>query len=218
MLVVGYQTYELEKGYNLYAPVFESTTETAYNLQDIKMIGALNEGNDFVQLITTGGSLGKIYRWYDGDNSPDGGEGWYDGDDYVTDVMLTADRGFYICAYTAGVSLQTSGAVRLGKLPISLEKGYTVIGNSSPVDIDLTDIKLIGALNEGNDFVQLITTGGSLGKKYCWYDGDNSPDGGEGWYDGDDPLESYPIKAGQGLYICAYTAGASLELPAVITQ
>ena len=219
--IVGYQNYPLEQGYNLYSPVFETVSGDAMSLQELKLQGdaVTGSGANFICLLNEGGVATGTYGWWTPDDGTGEDEGcWFDGDNWaVIDETVAEGQGFYVYAEDAGLTIQSAGAVKLEAYSKELAQGYNLVGNCSPVDLDIQSVKLVGdtITGSGANFICLLNNGGVAQGTIGWW----IPDDGTGedagcWFDGDNwALIEGSVAAGEGLYLYCEDAGLKLELP-----
>ena len=105
--VVGYQTYNLAQGYNLYTPTFVQVDGGSINIQDMKLVGSEGWGSDFIFVLNEEGLVtDQSYSW----NCPDNGfDTWCWVDDLtgeVADVTLEAGQGVYLYCDGDGFTLE----------------------------------------------------------------------------------------------------------------
>ena len=237
--IVGYAqtTPENAAGYSFIIPTFKDVAaKTAtYDLQNIKLVGAYGDGgtdaiivyNEFAAL------TGDFYYWGTVEDSAGDMEyavdGWYNGmygDELVENITLPLGTGLYLnlSSYSSGAKVQYSGEVYQNQLEQDIPNaGYNMIGNSTPVPVDLQDIKLVGAYGDGgtdaiivyNEFAALT------GDFYYWGTVEDSAGDMEyavdGWYNGmygTDLVEGVVLQPGQGLYLnlSAYSFANSPKL------
>ncbi len=199
----------------MFSPMFTGNDNATLTLKDFKLEGALGVGGENIQMISTGGIIGDVYTWRSKGaylNNP----GWYNADGTsAADVTIEAGKGVYVCVGRDNVKMVTSGNVKLAPTSIPLAVGYNVVGNATPRDLTLKEIKLTGALGVGADNIQMVSSGGVIGDVYTWRSKGaylNNP----GWYNADGTSAGdVPFKAGQGIYVCVGRAG-TLELPSPI--
>ena len=111
--VVGYLDYNLAKGYNFFAPVFEKVDPTAdLMLSDISLADA-GDGLSFIQIVTTGGGLGATYSWFAAASAETAEDCWFDQDAWapVDGVTYLAGEGFYLYCGTANGTLVLPSAL-----------------------------------------------------------------------------------------------------------
>ena len=104
--VVGFQTYDLAAGFNLYAPTFEGISKSL-NIQDIKLIDAVGEGGESIQVLDNNGVYQGSYGWYSADTTGMDHDGWFDIDgayDFY-DIEWPAGKGMYLYIQSEGVKL-----------------------------------------------------------------------------------------------------------------
>ena len=221
--IVGYQDYPLAKGYNLYSPVFESLNETM-SLQELKLKGEAITGGgaNFICLLDNDGVFQGSYGWWTPGDGTGAEEGcWFDGDAWsMIEETVGAGQGFYIYSEDEGLSVQSSGSVKLTAYSKELAKGYNLVGNCSPADLDIQNIKLVGetVTGGGANFICLLDNDGVFQGSYGWWTPGDGTGAEEGcWFDGDAwSMIEDTVAAGQGLYIYAEDAGLKLELPCAI--
>ena len=221
--IVGFQDYPLVQGYNLYSPVFEAVGETM-SLQDLKIKGEAVTGggaNNICLLDADGVFQGSYGWWLPDDGTGEEGGCWFDGDNWVLiEETVAAGQGFYIFANDADLSIQSSGSVRLTNYSKELDQGYNLVGNSSPADLDIQSIKIVGDAVTGggaNNICLLDADGVFQGSYGWWLPDDGTGEEGGCWFDGDNwVLIEDTIAAGQGLYIFANDAGLKIEFPTAV--
>ena len=172
-----------------------------------------------MQILDAYGMAGMTYSYYD---LPGELTGWLDGNDEPVEagaVTLAAGEGLWVEAPSSAFTLQTAGQVPQTGYLVTLRKGSKVVINSSPVDVDLTDIDVTGydaeAGTEADVKVQILDAYGMAGMTYSYYD---LPGELTGWLDGnDDAVETgaLVIAPGEGMWVEAPSTAFSLVLPGV---
>ena len=224
-------------GYSFIIPTFKDvgTGTATYDLQNIKLVGGYGDGGtDKIYVYDEFASLtGDYYCWgtiEDSEGDMDyTADGWYKGiygDELIKDITLPLGTGLYLnlSAGSAGATVQYAGEVYQAKVEQPLAAGYNMIGNATPVPVDLQDIKLVGAYGDGGtDKIYVYDEFASLtGDYYCWgtiEDSEGDMDYTvDGWYFGiygDELVEGVVLQPGQGLYlnISMGSTGAKLILP-----
>ena len=203
--------------------MFESLNETM-DIQELKLKGEAVTGggaNNICLLDSDGVAVGT-YGWWTPDDGTGADEGcWFDGDNWcMIEDTVAAGQGFYIFSEDEGLSVQSSGSVKLTAYSTNLVKGYNLVGNCSPADLDIQQVKLVGETVTGggaNNICLLDSDGVAVGT-YGWWTPDDGTGADEGcWFDGDNwCMIEDTVAAGQGLYIFAEDAGLKLELPCAI--
>ena len=224
-------------GYSFIIPTFKDvgTGTATYNLQDIKLVGGYGDGGtDMIVVYDEFAALsGDQYYWGTVEDSAGdmdyAVDGWYLNMytwDLVENVKLPLGTGLYLnlSAGSAGATVQYAGEVYQAQLEQQLEAGYNMIGNSTPVPVDLQDIKLVGAYGDGGtDMIVVYDEFAALtGDQYYWGTVEDSAGDMDyevdGWYLNMytwDFVEGVTLQPGQGLYLClsAGSAGAKFILP-----
>ena len=137
----------------------------------------------------------KIYSW----KKKSGVTGWYKGNDYCKDefaVQLMSGEGLSVNNTSGGeLTLRVSGEVELNPWSMEIPTGFSLIGNMTPVTLDLQDVKVYKAdketLYENSlarlAFQKMLIDGDNEGsydntKIYSW----KKKSGVTGWYKGND--------------------------------
>jgi hypothetical protein len=111
----------------------------------------------------------------------------------------------------------SSGAVKLTNYSRDLNVGYNLVGNCTPVDLDVQKIKLVGdaITGSGANNICLLDADGIFQGSYGWWTPDDGTGEEEGcWFDGDSwAVIEDTVAAGQGLYLYCVDAGLKHELP-----
>ena len=215
--VVGYLDYNLAYGYNFFAPVFEKVDGTDLKLSDIALADA-GDGQSFIQIVTTAGALGAAYYWVSPDTTGEATWSWFDMDAWApVDFDLTDGQSFYISAGTATAKAKVSGQVRDSVFSVPLAYGYNCVGNATPTDLDIQEMKLANA-GDGQSFIQVVTTAGALGAAYYWVSPETTGESDWSWFDMDAwaPVSGVTYLAGEGFYLSCGTANGTLELPSAL--
>ena len=216
--MVGYLDYNLSYGYNFFSPVFEKVDPTEdLMLSDISLADA-GDGESFIQIITTGGLLGPAYYWFSAMNAGTAEDCWFDQDAWEpVDFALTDGQGFYVYSATATAKAKVNGQVRNDVFSVPLAYGYNCVGNSTPKDVDIQEMKLENA-GDGESFIQVVTTGGLLGPAYYWFSAMNAGTAEDCWFDQDAwaPIDGVTYLAGEGFYLYCATANGTLKLPSAL--
>ena len=211
------------QGYNLYSPVFKGISSTL-SLQDIKIVGdsVTGGGANLICLLDADGIFQGTYGWWLPDDGTGEEEGcWFDGDNWeVIEGTISEGEGFYVYAEDAGLSVQSSGAVQLTQYSRALNQGYNLVGNCSPVDLDIQKITLDGesVTGGGANLICLLDADGIFQGTIGWW----LPDDGTGeeagcWFDGDLwAVVEGTVSAGEGLYVYAEDAGLTIKLPSAL--
>ena len=231
--IVGYNTVKgSARGYTVITPTFINVLSGIPQISLDKVGGSLEPGVDSLFFMYPDGSLSKAITWYDYDPSwKTDIEGWYlpiNPDlwdyEYVGSTNLPAGTAFLV--YTYGNSdIITFGEV--DQTPTFVEfknnRAYQLIGNSSPVEIELQNLIFTG-LEPGVDSVFIKYSDGSLSKAFTWYDYDPSwKTDIEGWYLAINPdlwdyeyVGNTKIQPGEGLVLFTLQKDVTVTIPAPV--
>ncbi len=203
--VVGYQNIDVVGGgFNYLTPTFLPVNGGDIDLQDIKLDpNTATEYGDNIQIWDEGGALLSNYIYVGGAWSED----WATP---VEGVTIKAGSSFVIEA-TADTKVTFSGAVATADTTVEGVSGFNMVGNASPVDIDIQSIKLGEGATEYGDNIQIWDNGGALIANYIYVGGAWSED----WAT---PVENVTIKAGQGFTIEITNPGTEIILPPALKK
>ena len=201
--IVGYQNVPVAPGYSCFTATFKNIADGDIDLNTL--VAAKADGTAFatsgrtgtcagkisIQKLSSDGSYGAVYAYY----STKTPIGWYDNATglAVANGAVTFANGEGFAIYnglTESATVLTSGAVDL-VCKNAIATGYSIMGNSTPVSIDLTSVKCLKS--DGTDFatsgrtgtcagkisIQKLSADGSYGTVYAFYS-TKSP---AGWYD-----------------------------------
>ena len=215
--VVGYLDYNLSYGFNFFSPVFEKVDGSDLMLSDISLEDA-GDGLSLIQIVTTGGALGATYSWMSAASTGEAEDCWFDQDNWMpVDFALSDGQGFYVYSGTANAKAKVNGQVRNSVFNVPLAYGFNCVGNSTPKDLDIQDMKLENA-GDGLSLIQVVTTGGALGAAYSWMSAASTGEAEDCWFDQDNwaPISSVTYLAGEGFYLYCGTANGTLVLPSAL--
>ena len=211
--VVGYQEVSTPAGYSMRVPTFKALTGN-FKISDIKVSGALGAGNDSVQKVNADGSWGDMYYYLTMDGTGWLEDGWYKADQATPvddDDFIGIGEALFVSA-GSDMTFTYAGEVLSGKPVVNVATGYSMVGNPTPIQINVSDIKVSGALGAGNDSVQKVNADGSWGDMYYYLTMDGTGWLEDGWYKADQatPVDDSDIlTTGDGLFI---SAGSDLTL------
>ena len=219
--VVGYQTINLEKGYAMFTPCFANITSEAYPIDNIVMEGVADT-EATVQVVNSDGTWGAMGFWY---NEYDDGAGnvypagWMvaDGSEPV-EIKLAPGQAVFFNTDSTNARAQCRGKV-LGEIQMSPVKGYSMLGNASPVEIAIDSIVVEGVADT-EATVQVVNSDGTWGTMGFWY---NKYDDGAGnvypagWMVADGS-ESVDIKLapGQAVFFNTDSTNAKVTIPSAL--
>lgn len=241
---------EMRQGHKMFAPMFMTANAVdTFKIDDLVVTGyeAYSDGGDgtggqiIIKALNASGGVAVddegnqlMFSYWDNEDTSDDGEGtgagWYrDGyvseDTKVTGIVFDAGQAFWVQGVD-GLSIQTSGQVKMSEAVIPMRQGHAAGGNPFPTTRDLaTTFSVTGyeSYADGGDgiggsvIVKVLTETGAIdidaeGRPMSWsfWDNEDTSDDGEGtgagWYrDGyvseDTKVNDVVIPAGQGLWI-----------------
>ena len=215
--VVGYQDISInDSGFTLIAPTFEKVDGTPFYLSDLK--GNFITGES-VQLWDLNGATSKEYFFMAAADTGLESDGWFE-DDFATPAdKVDVKPGEAIAFASQGTSkIQFSGQVAAqGMERNTLNSGFTMIGNSRPSAVKLSEITFAGAGT--GDSVQFLHTNGATEKEYFFMAAVDTGLESDGWFEDDfaTPADSKEINAGAGvLFNAASGVSVNITIPAAL--
>ena len=223
---MGYNTYTMHEGYNIYTPTFESVTATnkKLSIQDLKLINSEGWGTETIWVMNENGTAvtGETYNWQNTDMSGLDEDGWIDDTGALADVEITEGDGFYLlCDGTDGIQVQVAGSVKFGKFTHTMHEGYNLTGNFCPKTINIQGIKLTNTEGWGTETIWVMNENGTAvtGETYNWQNTDMSGLDKDGWIDDTGALADVGYKSGEGVYLlCDGTDGVVIEIDPVLIK
>ena len=197
--------------------MFEKVDGSDLMLSDISLADA-GDGQSFIQIVTPAGALGAVYSWFSAASAGTTEDCWFDEDNWEpVDFTLTDGQAFYIYASTTTAKTKVNGQVRNDVYTVPLARGYNCVGNSTPKDLDLQEMKLANA-GDGQSFIQVVTPAGALGAVYSWFSAASAGTSEDCWFDEDnwEPISGVTYLAGEGFYLYCATTSGTLELPCAL--
>ena len=196
---VGYQEITIQPGFGLFSVGFKNVGNQEFDIQNMECWqgGAkieLSSAKCVIQKMMLDGDGGyddsKIYSW----KKRSGKTGWFDAaNNYLVDgykVTLGDGEGVSINNKTEEpMQIRISGEVKLIPNSMLIHDGFSLMGNMTPVDLDIQKIKVYNAEGEliesssAKAVIQLMMTDGDGGyddsKIYSW----KKRSGKTGWFD-----------------------------------
>ena len=217
--MVGYQQNAVEAGYKMVTPTFVNVGGSEYNIDDFQVIG-VDDTKANIQVMNAEGQWTGMYYWYnaytDGDTTLPAG--WFDFDGLVpADVSLKPGDAVFFNTSVEGVKMQSSGQVA-GIITNEVSAGYSMIGNASPVSIDVDSMKVIG-VEDTKANIQVMNAAGQWTGMYYWYnefvDGDTIYPAG--WFDFDGLVPAgVTLQPGDSIFFNTSTEGVKVTIPSAL--
>jgi len=209
--VVGFLEKVGTQGYSLYTPTFSDVGTDGIDIQNIKLKNASGDETEKITTFTAAGALNASYLYL---NETVGMEpGWYNSNWEPIEEIVEAGKGFLVWNTAGTAAFEVSGEVAKGPLEIPVSLGYSIMGNSTPVEIDIQDIVLVGANGDETEKITTFTAAGALNSSYLYL---NETVGMEpGWYNSNwEPIEE-TVQPGAAFLIWNTSASnLKLKLPA----
>lgn len=185
-------------GFNFIAPTFENVAEGGVDIQDIKLSEGAAEYSDNIQLLDVGGATTEMYLYT--------ADGWIDADTFeLANKKVKAGASVLINTENA-ITVTLSGKVGTEKYETTSEAGFNFVGNTTPVAINIQDVKLEGQVSEYSDNIQILDEGGATSEMYLYT--------ADGWIDADTfELANKTIDPGLGLLVNTENAGVKITVP-----
>ena len=211
--VVGYQQKETVTGFNFVIPSFAAVDGGAVHIQDIKIAGATDWG-DNIQVLDEGGATLALYVYATAEESGFESDGWLS-EDYSGLADITFQPGQSILIDTAdSATITFAGKVSTEDTVVETVSGFNFVGNNTPVELNIQDITIEGATDWG-DNIQVLDEGGATLALYVYASAAESGFESDGWLSEDySGLADVTFDAGQGILIDTADT-ASVTIPGV---
>jgi len=233
--VVGYQKTDMVNpyGYNFIAPTFKDVTANTatYDLQSIKLVGAyVGDGaSDYIEVWNENGAMTDVQYFYVTEAQGYDHDGWVTemlGDTYVEDVTLDLGKGFYLYIGSGDdVQVQYAGEVLKGTLTtFELPYGYNIVGNATPVPVNLQQIQLLGSqVGDGaSDYIEVWNENGAMTDVQYFYVTEGQGYDHDGWVTemlGDTYATGVIYAPGEAFFLYVGSADdVQVKLPAVLAE
>ena len=217
--VVGYTETALQ-GFKMLTPSFKNITAAAYPIDNFVVKGA-TDGMTTIQVLGSRGQVVGSYYWYnefvDGDTVYPAG--WFDfSGAEPANISLNPGEAVFFYTDETGVSVVSAGEVP-GAVTHDVV-GFAMLGNASPVTIDVDKMTVANA-TDGMTTIQVLNSKGQVEGSYYWYnefaEGDTVYPAG--WFDfsGAEPAN---IQLGAGESVLFYTdeSNVTTTVPAAIAE
>ena len=228
--IVGYQQITIPQGYTFFTATFKDVQGGVYDIKDIKVLNSagkeMNDDNStspsqrsrnkvqFQKLSATGAiDASHTYKFTTQNN-----KGWCDSSTPLTDgeCTFTDGEGFYFYnGQGEDVIFQMSGSVKLTQTSIPVATGYSIFGNSTPVVIDVRDIKVYNSdgkeMNDDNSTtpsrrsrnkiqIQKLADTGAIDASHTYK---FTTQNNKGWCDNSTPLAEgeFELQPGESVYL-----------------
>ena len=192
---------------------------TGYDPYDEETDEGGTSGQFMIQFLNASGKMTATYQWFDDDVTT----GWKSGGVVVDASTVKLPAAGAVWTKGAGLSITSSGAVSDADIVKNFAaSGFDAVGNTTPVDLKLSDITVSGydpydedtdeGGTSGQFMIQFLNAQGKMTATYQWFDDDVTT----GWKSGGvvvDPT-TVTIPAGTGVWVKG--AGLTLTIPTPI--
>lgn len=199
-------------------PTFKNVTTEAYPIDNFTVQNA-TDGKTTIQVLDTDGQVDGTYYWYNEfvDGATTYPAGWFDALGVEpAGVSLAPGEAVFFNTTESGVTIQSAGEVP-GKITHDVI-GYMMLGNGSPVTIDIDDLTVSGA-TDGKTTIQVFDSEGQVDGTYYWYNEfvDGATTYPAGWFDalGVEPA-GIQLAPGEGVFFNTTETGVKVSVPSVL--
>ena len=181
-------------------PTFADVGDGAISIQDIKIANATDWG-DNIQILDEGGATVASYYYASAAESGYESDGWLAEDmGSLADVTLQPGQSILIDTVDAA-TLTFAGKVSTEDTVVETVTGFNFVGNSTPVSLNIQDIKIANATDWG-DNIQILDEGGATIASYYYASAAESGYESDGWLAEDmGSLADVTLEPGQGILI-----------------
>ena len=168
-----------------------------------------------IQFLNSSGGMEARYYWYDDDVKT----GWFErSGEFADNVTLESAKGVWTTG--RGLTFTSAGAVNENDILVTTRlSGNQAVGNSTPVDLKLSQIAVTGyePYDEESDeggtsgelSIQFLNSSGGMEARYYWYDDDVKT----GWFDrSGNSASNVTFAAGTGVWVSG--RGLTIRIPA----
>jgi len=193
-------------------PSFKNVTTAAYPIDNFVVNGSV-DAQTSIQVLDGEGQVIGTYFWYN-DGGPGYPAGWFDflGLD-AAGISLAPGEAVFFYTDQTGVTVTSAGEVP-GEITHGVS-GFAMLGNGSPVTIDVDKMTVSGSV-DAQTSIQVLDSEGQVAGTYFWYN-DGGPGYPAGWFDflG---LEPAGIELGAGDAVLFYTdqTGVTTTVPGAL--
>ena len=206
---MGYQNITGKTGFTMMTPTFAGIG-TDYNIQDIKLNGAMGFGGESIQFIDADGNTLESYTYFD--EMIMGVTGWYDSSSTLATRQIDPAESFLVSNDAGSYTIQVAGQVDYEGVPaLDGLAGFTSVGNMTPIAKGIQKFALTGAMGMGGESLQFVDEDGNSLESYTWFD--EMIMGVTGWYDSSSLLADREIAAGEGFMIGNDAGGYTIAIP-----
>jgi len=192
---------------------------TGYDPYDEEEDEGGTSGDFMIQFLNASGKTTARYSWFDDDVKT----GWVSGGSVIDASTVKLPAAGAVWTMGAGLSMTSSGAVSDADIVKNFAaSGFEAVGNTTPVDLKLSDLAVSGydpydeeedeGGTSGDFMIQFLNASGKTTARYSWFDDDVKT----GWVSGGSVIDAtkVTIPAGTGVWVMG--AGLTLTIPSPI--
>ena len=204
-------------------PTFVNVAGGEYDIDNLQVVGVDDTGAN-IQVMDAAGAWTGMYYWFNEFTDPDTGTvfpaGWMDFDGTASSgVTLKPGDAVFFNTSTEGASVQSAGQVP-GSITNEVAVGFTMVGNGSPVAIDVDKFEVLGVDDTGAN-IQVMNAAGAWTGMYYWFNEFTDPDTGTvfpaGWMDFDGTASAgITLQPGDSVFFNTSTTGAKVVIPSAL--
>ena len=219
--VVGYQKNQVPKGYAMITPSFNAVSATQYNIDDLRVVGANDTMANICVMNAAGEWIGQYY-WYN-DAEFMGvfyKGGWFDFNGAVpAGVKLNPGDAVYFYTSQDGVKIESAGEVA-GLITVDAPNGYSMIGNGTPVPLQIDDMRVSGAPDTMANICVMNADGDWIGQYYWYNDAEYMGQFYKGgWFDFNGAVSAgITLAPGESVYFYTNQTGVKVTIPSAIQE
>ena len=177
------------------------------------------DGKTSIQILDENGLTEGTYYWFNEfvDGNTTYPAGWFDFSGATpADISLAPGEGVFFYTEESGVTIQSAGEVP-GEITHDIS-GFVMVGNGSPVTIDIDSVTVAGA-TDGKTSIQILDEDGLTEATYYWFNEfvDGNTTYPAGWFDfsGATPAE-ISLDPGQAVFFYSEEAGVTATIPSAL--
>lgn len=199
-------------------PTFKNVTTANYPIDNFTVQGATDSMTS-IQVLDSEGQVAGTYYWYNEfvDGTTTYPAGWFDALGVEpANISLAPGEAVFFYTEESGVTIQSAGEVP-GEITHAIT-GYAMIGNGSPVTIDIDSLTVSGATDSMTS-IQVLDSEGQVAGTYYWYNEfvDGTTTYPAGWFDalGVEPA-GIELSPGAAVFFYSEETGVTASVPSAL--
>ena len=217
--VVGYnESKSSEAGFLLIAPQFKNVGSDDFSIQNIKLGEGATSWSDFLQVVDADAVGQEIYYYASADESGFEADGWLSADmSALADVSLAPGQSALLYTEAESTYSDVGEVSKVSSVTPSVA-GFNILGNNTPVDLNVQEITLGEGATSWSDFIQFLDEQAvGLADIYYYATADESGFAADGWLSADmSSLANFDIPAGKGFLLYTEAADVNITIPSAL--